>query len=446
MASEARRLHPSSLLFGLFRQAKALLIPGLIVLLAARGETWQLWVMALFVPSAIYEVVRFFTLRYRLTESELVVTSAFIGRSERHIPLARINNIDLSQSPIHRLLGVAEVKVQTGSGAEPEAVLRVLSLDAVEQLRQGVFGAARPVEQDAAAPETLLTLGPAELVRLGLVSNRAMAALAAVAALAWEFDLIGSETVEQYIEPLFDSLPGPGAVAMTVVAAAALLIVLSIAWSFLRFWGFRLQRCGEDLRITAGLLTRTSATIPRRRIQLVVVYESIIRRILRRASVRIKTAGGAHDEGDRAGAAWFAPLIERDRLDDLLHKVRPLLTADSVAWTPLSGRARRRMIIAGVLLGLVLWAIVGVALRSWPALAGALLVPLCALIAWRAWRNSRWSDGAASVRMRSGGITRRTVTTFDDKMQVISVRQSPLDRWWKMASVRIDTAGAGFAG
>ena len=54
----------------------------------------------------------------------------------------------------------------------------------------------------------------------------------------------------------------------------------------LRFWGFRLQRAGEDLRISAGLLTRTSATIPRRRIQVVAVHESILRRLLKRASVR----------------------------------------------------------------------------------------------------------------------------------------------------------------
>ncbi len=449
MGSEPRRLHPASIIFALLRLAKALILPGLIVVFAARDDTWQIWAMAFFLPFAAFEVVRYLTLRYRVTESELVVTSAFIGRRERHIPLSRINNIDLVQSPLHRAFRVAEVRIQTGSGAEPEAALRVLSLDAVEQLRAGLFAGRHAGETGAGgAPgqepeaETLLQLPPRELVLLGLVSHRALALLAVALGLAWELELLDSDTVEQ-VEPLVAQVTSPAAWAMLAVAALATLTVLSIMWSFLRFWGFRLQRSGDDLRITSGLLTRTSATIPRRRIQVVAVHESALRRLLRRASVRVKTAGGAKTDGDRSGAAWFAPLIGRDRLGPLLESVRPGLDPVTAQWRPLTKRARRRMIRRGVIIGLVLWIVVAIALRSWWALAGAPLPLLTGLVAYRAWRASRYSASGNSVRARTGALNRRTLTTFDDKAQVVSVRQSPLDRLWGMASVRVDTAGAG---
>lgn len=454
MESEPRRLHPASIGFMLLRQGRALIIPGLVVIFAARGDTWQVWLMALFLPFAAYETIRYFTLRYRVTATELVVTSAFIGRSERNIPIERINNIDLVQSPLHRALRVAEVRVQTGAGAEPEAVLRVLSLEAVEQLRERLFSgrSARDGEAGAAAPEveTLLELPPRELVLLGLVSHRALAILAVGLGFAWELDLLDSETFER-AAPLVSRLNSPAAWALGAAAAVVGLAGLSILWSFLRFWGFRLQRAGEDLRISAGLLTRTSATIPRRRIQVVAVHESILRRLLRRASVRVKTAGGA-STGDHAGAAWFAPLTRPARLPALLDAARGGLTPEAEDWRPLTRRARNRMVRRGAITGLMLWGVVVLVLwaipetspRSWLGLAGAALPPLFAFGEYRSWRAARYSVQRGAIRIRMGAVNRRTLTTFDDKAQVISVRQSPLDRLWKMASLRIDTAGAGF--
>src|SRR5690606_25326582 len=219
----------------------------------------------------------------------------------------------------------------------------------------------------AAAPEaeTLLELPPRELILLGLVSHRALAILAVGLGFAWELDLLDSDTFER-AAPLLARFNTPVAWAIAAVAAPVALAGLSILWSFLRFWGFRLQRAGDDLRISAGLLTRTSATIPRRRIQVVAVYESILRRMFRRASVRVKTAGGASD-GDHAGAAWFAPLVRPARLPPLLDAARPGLTPEAADWRPLTRRARSRMIRRGAITGLLLWGVLVLALWAIPA-------------------------------------------------------------------------------
>src|SRR5690606_19388043 len=121
-------------------------------------------------------------------------------------------------------------------------------------------------------------------------------------------------------------------------------------------------------------------------------------------------------------------------------------------WRPLTRRARNRMVRRGAITGLMLWGVVVLVLwaipetspRSWLGLAGAALPPLFAFGEYRSWRAARYSVQRGAIRIRMGAVNRRTLTTFDDKAQVISVRQSPLDRLWKMASLRIDTAGAGF--
>ena len=61
------------------------------------------------------------------------------------MPVDRIQNVDLVQNPLHRMLRVAEVRVETASGTEPEATLRVLSMADVAKLRSEIFARRRAV-------------------------------------------------------------------------------------------------------------------------------------------------------------------------------------------------------------------------------------------------------------------------------------------------------------
>lgn len=70
-------------------------------------------------------IIRFLTLRYRIVSGELIIDSGLINRLHRTVPLSRIQNIDLSQNIFHRMLRVGEMRVETASGKEPEAKMRV---------------------------------------------------------------------------------------------------------------------------------------------------------------------------------------------------------------------------------------------------------------------------------------------------------------------------------
>ena len=47
------------------------------------------------------------------------------------------------------------------------------------------------------------------------------------------------------------------------------------------------------------------------------------------------------------------------------------------------------------------------------------------------------------VLFRSGVISKIVSITFFEKIQAITVNQSPMDRRWKMAKLTVDTAAAG---
>ena len=94
-------------------------------------------------PYTIVAIVRTLTFRYRYDEHELVIRTGLLSRNERHVPYARIQNVDGVQTVFHRLLKVVDVKVQTAGGNEPEATMSVLPVAAFEQMRQRVFEGRR---------------------------------------------------------------------------------------------------------------------------------------------------------------------------------------------------------------------------------------------------------------------------------------------------------------
>jgi putative membrane protein len=527
------------MIFRIMSHGRALVLPGLAVLLVASGSSWELWLMALFVPSISFELFRYLTLRYGMMGPDLVVRHGLIFKVERHIPLERIQNVDLVQNPLHRLLRVAEVRVETAGGSEPEAVLKVLSLDAVERLRRSIFAGrltapapgaaptlapdgptsatapgapapgsmhapapapaltptdapgsasahapvpcvpgASPASSSAAAPTTpalapsgppapdtaaprdgaarmLLRLGAGELVKVGVISLRGAALVAVLLGIAWEFDLEdridlgwierGLEAVQNHSGPLALAAAG----TLLILGAIAILYALSIAWALLRLYDFTLQRSGDDLRLRCGLLTRISATIPRRRVQLVTVRQTLVHRLFHRVAVRVQTAGAHEEHGDAISRKWFVPIATATAAASVLREVRPGLDLGDAPWQPLSRRGRRRMVRMGILMSLLPAAILLILGATWLGWwLAALALPLPLVGAWHAWREAgfmAWTLLPGGIAFRSGVLTRNTSATFFDKIQALRLSQSPFDRRWNMATLAVDTAGAAAA-
>ena len=151
MPSE-ERLHPVSILFSFGRSLKAFAVPGLVgLVIAARrpGPNMDGWMMLFLIPAAVAAVVRYLSFRLRYEGTELVIRSGLFFRNERHIPFARIQNLDAGQNVFPRLLRVIVVRIETGAGAEPEATISVLPASALAEMRRRVFAHAEPAEADA---------------------------------------------------------------------------------------------------------------------------------------------------------------------------------------------------------------------------------------------------------------------------------------------------------
>ena len=135
-----RRFHPLTILFALGGELRNFLVPAVFATMtASRGNEVERFFIVFLVPGIILAVGRYFFSTYRYDATELVVRTGIVFKNERHIPYARIQSVDATQNVLHRMFGVVDVKVQTGTAGQAEATLSVLPFEALDEMRQRVF-------------------------------------------------------------------------------------------------------------------------------------------------------------------------------------------------------------------------------------------------------------------------------------------------------------------
>lgn len=473
--SSSRRLHRWSLLFLAGDSLRGLLLPLLAVFFTARQSQWDLWFAWFSLPVAVFSIWRYFTTYYELGEDELVVRTGLLFRNVRHIRYARVHNLESVQGPLHRLLRVVDLRLETAGAAEQEARLRVLSADAADEVRRRVLegkrravgagapeaaGAPAPVPDPAAAPAAareLVRVRLRDLVLLGLTQNRGGVVLGAGFGALLQADLFDSgfgrptDMLQAYLSRLVDegrllAEPAPATLALLAVGVACVLAavrLLSVGWTVVQLYGFTLVREGDELRTSRGLFTRVHATIPLARVQLVTVRQPALMRLLDRVEVRVQTAGG--DKYASAGREWLAPSLPTALVDGLVAEIHPEVVFSTLAWRPAAPRAAWRLRRESLR-----WLAVALAvLAVFPALRLTALVavpPAVALLWYAGGRRARALGYAllpGHIAVRGGWWCRQASLARYAKVQAVNGVTSPFDRRWGMATVAADTAGGG---
>ena len=460
-----RRLHPLTLGFSAFTIARQMVWPALVGGFGLGdgriGRMLPIFVAALAVPALVGAALKFSLYRWRLTGDELLLRSGVLSRRGRVIPLARVQNVEVRQNVLHRVFGVAELRVETaGSGREAEAVLSVLGLEEAQAARVHLLAHRRAGVRSVAAEEAdveaparpavppLAQLSTGDVLLAGATANEAGVIAAALAGLLQFaddvplpfFEAVGGEVMARAADDLL--VWGIGLVIVFLVFGW----LISIVGAVLRYHGFTLAVDGGEMRKRYGLLTVHEASVPLERVQAIRVEESLPRRLLGLASLSIETAGGT--PGQRGGAEAFVPIARRADVGRLVRGIFGDADPDTPL-QPVHPRARRRLAFHYLLTLLVVWAPFwgarwldvqpGGMLAPWVAL----LLPLPWLAAGWAYRGRGWALPPGYVVARSGVLTRVTWIVPDRKLQTLHLRGTPFQRRHGLATVVVDTAAGG---
>lgn len=457
------RLHPMSWLFELLNVLKQFIVPIVFLLITGKGNNYELWGLigvGFMVPLAI---ARYISFRYRIGSDRIVIRSGLLHRTVRDIAFTRIQNVTLQQGLLHRLMGVAEVRLETGGGEKEEGRMRVLGFAQAQQL-QGIIRsqehsgtAAKAGDADSlesAGNETvLLQLPTRELLKLGLISNKGMILVAAGFGAAFQLDWdmpqklfwkAGSWLWSHGGDLADNHLAAYALGGLTLLLVAfTLLRLFSMLQAVLHYHGFVLRGDNHRLSIERGLLNRFHGSLPRTRIQAWTVQQGWLQRRFARFAVRVDAAAGGGVKSEHMESNWqLAPIADDTHITGIIESVLPAGVWPVAEWRPLHPNAWKRKFKAPALILLIPTANLIYWTHAW-ALLLLLALPWLWLQSKQWAKHAGYSHANGLIAVREGWIGKSWRFAEVRKVQAVYLKQSPFDRRHGMATVFCDTVNAG---
>lgn len=276
--------------------------------------------------------------RFVIDADQLRLDTGVVFRRSQRVAFDKVQSIDVVQPFAARLFGLAELQIDVGSQDRPR--VRYLSRTRAYALRDYLLARARGVRAEAAehadAGSALVDLGAQDEVLVTVPPQVLL--LAAVT--SHEFWLIVASGVGAALAGL---ATGQLWVLLVIAVPTASTLVGFVGRRVTSQFNYTLSRRPHGLRISRGLTSLTSQSLPPRRVQAVQVSQSPVwRRLgLYRVDLEVIGWGGVTDDENSAGVSTIllpAGSIEQVRI--ALAAIWPRADFESVDLHGAPARAR----------------------------------------------------------------------------------------------------------
>ena len=260
-------------------------------------------------------VARYYTTRYRIADGRIELRRGLLSKHVLTAQLDRVRTVDLTASPIHRVLSLTTVKIGTGTAStsgEDQLDLDGLPTARAHQLRYDLLhavgsahpgnGLEEPVAPDgssqALVARTVARLDPS-WARFAPLTSSGLVMFAAIAG-------VGSQVLDGV--GFFDSghdIPGLAAalwivVSLVVVLGLITVSTLAVVGYLITNWDYSLTHTSTDgsWHLRRGLFTTRETSIDDGRVRGVAISEPVGLRLLGGARLSAVATGLGRESGN----------------------------------------------------------------------------------------------------------------------------------------------------
>lgn len=444
-----QRLDPRMLLVHPVREVTRFLLPLAAVFVAGRasggGPPWEL--LGVLLPVAL-GLMRYLTTSFRIADGRVELRRGLLDRHVLSTPLDRVRTVDLTASPIHRVLGLTTLRIGTGTattGDDNELDLDGLPTERARALRADLLRAAPSVDAEAGAgPEPQRAVLDLDLgwLRFAPLTSSGVVVTAGLLGAAGQVFGASGQDLELDSRTWDVGVPGWTVLALGALGVVVLVCAVSVAGYLVTNWNFSLSRAPGAWHLRRGLFTTRETSLDESRVAGVTVSEPLGLRLAGGGRLSAIVTGLGSDQ---AGSSVLVPPAPRDVLDRVAGVVLGTAAPATVALTGHGPAARRRRwtraLGGAAVLAVGVAAVVLLAGGGWwTVLAGLLPVLAVPLAADRVRAlGHALSDGY--VVSRSGSLARRRDHLDVDDVIGWNLRATWFQRRVGLTSLVATTAG-----
>ncbi|MGG1290748.1 PH domain-containing protein [Bacillus smithii] len=453
---KAHRIHPLWIVYSIGKSVKELVffVIGLMIYIRSDSDSifFKLGVLA-GILYLIYKVVsvllEWFHFKYLFTDTELCIHEGRFILESRYIPLERIQGISRNTPLFHRLFGLTSLLLDTGAvGNKSSVKLEMITCKEAERI-QKYFSHADYLERDVSKPnegtlEANLPEHSSRKKHYEMTSKEIFVAsvtslhLLIFISLLYTFysNLHDFLSIDPYIEAVLSFFQKSW--LLTAVGILALLVFsMAYGWgrTFIRYRNFEVTSDHQRIFIKKGLFHQTEFSIPKEKVEAIILNTKFLQKILGIVEVRIVSTAEEDDEEMKTANILF-PFIHKNKALLLISEILPTFKVE----TDMVNLPRSAIFVKLVRTSYI-WIAAGAIFYFWPRLW---YVPLAFLVLTH---TSQLLSGLSNgyklsgpfIQLQSGSFSTKLFITTRMKIEELKVTESVLQRKFGLASLEIFT-------
>lgn len=490
---EPQQLHPLAYLSSAFNFVKNMFFPVAILLLNTNFAQFSfietisnissvvvliLAVVFLFIiGAALIEMMNIYRTRFWIEDNKFHYHDGVLVKREKELNIRRIDSVDISEPIYLSIFGAARLKVTTpGEGITISVIKKTQALEiqdvlytekekleieestelsgaqvdgeAVDEVDVSEETTETP-EQEKRTTELLYAMTRPMLILMAMTSGALGSFLAIVGAFT---GFVSASLIEDivagYINIFESYIRAPIiAISIAIVFFVAVAYIIGTVLIVIRYYNYRLQKRSDDLIVEYGLLEKKHKSVNIKRVQGIVISDSIIRRMFGFYSLNVIISSDGMSIKEGGNKITLLPFVRKKELYDIIHHIFPNYSME-VPPRRVPLRAYRRFFQIQALLVVILTVAAQIYLWEYSWIVGTILFTIISFAGVYSARNTGYKilDAEEEINMMSTSFfTRSHYAMKRNRVIHVSTFVQPLLKFDKLAIIHI-TMAAGFLG
>lgn len=457
MMIKAKRYHPLHMIFDLWSLVKNNFFIFIFLFVIKAGSKspfikyGRLLFFIILAAMFIYYILKWFTHKYELDERSFHLYKGIFNKSEQTIPFSKIQNVNRHTSLFHRMLNVTSISFETGMMGEEAAIkYEVISQKEASRIEKYIESVVHnnavnpsPFEKAAEKIDSNRTIHfmpvKKDILKASFTSLSFLLLIPLLLSLYSKVDDIFH--VEAKTEGIFFAVISSKMVVTIIVIFLILAsVAFGIARTFLKYGKYEISSDEDRIYITKGFLNETAFSIAKEKVQAIEINQSLLKRMLGLAEVKLISAGSLSLDEDALEISSLYPFLPIQRAYEIVSELLPAYEV-----TKTMKRLPKRSLWVRVFSPSWIWIITTAFLayfkpavlgekQSWWVISGALLLVIVAS-RWLDYLHTQYILHDRFIQLKSGKLTTSLFVSKRDKVIEIKVTRSMFQKWFGLASI-----------
>ncbi|PCD07788.1 hypothetical protein CMV16_10860 [Peribacillus simplex] len=448
MEEHAKRLHPIKIPFEFWKLLKGNVF-FIIMLYVLNFGSEKMYIKVLQIGFLVYLVwkvisviLKWYTYKYQIKEGTLYITSGLVSKSYRTVPLHKVQNVQQRTTLFHKIFRLTSLTFETGmTGDQGSVPFEMISRKEAERL-EGEYASKQeipvidiPEERIAEDMEPTIektihfTPSKHDVLKASFTSLSFLALIPILATLYNTLDdFFDLENAEGFLAKLLDTW---WIITIVIAGLICIAVVFGIVSTFVKYGKYEISSDHEHIYIKKGVLDESAFSIRKEKVQAVEITQSIIKRVLGLAEVKLISAGSTGDEELETNTLY--PFLSIERAYGMVEEILPAYNVER-SMRSLSKQAFKiRMLRPSFFWIFTTLAIFYFKSSLW--YISLILLVLIYTLRIMDYKNSRYLLNDEFIQFKSGSLETSLFITKRSKVIQIEVERSKLQKLFGIATI-----------